>query len=196
MLHKPKCENNDITTIRTSSESHIYWRKHFHKNPLNFRIYADFEADNEKDNSSIGNITTNTYKQNPILNGYHIESEMEDVLKSGYYNSPLGYENVDWFVDEVIKLENKMALYLKNTKKDIFMTEEDEEHFKNINICRLCERQISIDKVRDHCHLTGKYRGPAHNTCKIKVPQKQRSFIPFVFNYSGYDNQMFFKKIG
>ena len=127
ILHKPKCENKDITTIRTSKDSHLHWKKHFHKNPLDFRIYADFAADNEKDNSSIGNKTTNIYKQNPVLNGYHIESELEDVLKSENYKSPLGYNNVDWFVDEVIKLENKMTFYFKNTKKDIIMTEEDED---------------------------------------------------------------------
>ena len=34
MLLKPKCENNDITTIKTSKESHIFWKIHFHKNPL------------------------------------------------------------------------------------------------------------------------------------------------------------------
>ena len=83
-MHKPKCENNDITTIRTSSESHLHWKNHFHKNPLYFRIYADFEADNEKDNSIVGNKTTNIFKQNPVLNGYHIVSELENVLKSGY----------------------------------------------------------------------------------------------------------------
>ena len=33
MLDKPECENTDITTIRTSRESHVHWRKHFHKNP-------------------------------------------------------------------------------------------------------------------------------------------------------------------
>ena len=33
-LHKPKCEKNDITTIRTSVEYHFYWKKHFHMNPL------------------------------------------------------------------------------------------------------------------------------------------------------------------
>ena len=113
MLHETKCENNDITTIRASNESHLNWKKHFHKNPLYFRIYADFEADNEKDNSSIGNKATNIYKQNPVLKGYHIESELEDVSKSGYHKSPLGYNNVDWFVDEVKKLENKMAFFFK-----------------------------------------------------------------------------------
>ena len=48
MLHKPKCENNDITTIRTSSESHLHWKKYFHKIPLDFRTYANFETDNKK----------------------------------------------------------------------------------------------------------------------------------------------------
>ena len=104
MLHKPKCENIDITTVRNSSESHLYCKKHFHKNPIYFMIYADFEADNEKHNSNTGNKRTNKYKQYPVLNGYHMISELEVVLKSGYYKSPLLYDNVDWFVDEVITL--------------------------------------------------------------------------------------------
>ena len=194
--HKEKCEDDNICTIRTSNESHLYWKKHFHKNPLYFRIYADFEADNEKDNSKIGNKTTNIYKQNPILNGYRTISELEEILESGYYESPLGYDNVDWFVKEVIKLENKMAFYFKSTKKDIIMTIENEEDYKNNNICRFCEKEILSDKVRDHCHLTGKYRGPSHNVCNINVKQKDSNFIPFAFhNFSNYDCHMFFKKL-
>ena len=194
--HKPKCENNDITSIKTSNESHLHWKKHFHKNPLYFRIYADFQADNEKDDSIIGNKTTNIYKQNPVLNGYHIVSELEDVLKSEYYQSPLGYDNVYWFVDGVIKLENKMAFYFKNTNKDIIMTDKDEEDYENNNICQFCEKNIESDKVRDHCHLTGIYRGPAHSKCNINVTQKQSNFIPFIFhNFSNYDCHMFFKKL-
>ena len=194
MLHKPKCENNDITTIRTSNESHLNWKKHFHKNPLYFRIYADFEADNEKVISIIGNKTTNIYKQNPVLNNYHIESELEDILLSDYYKSSLGYNNVYWFVDEVIILENKMAFFFKNTKKDIIMTEEN-EHYRINNICRFCEKILNLIKL-DHCHLTGKYRGPAHSICNNNVTQKQSTFIPFIFhNFSNYDCHMFFKKL-
>ena len=103
--HKQKCGEDNITTIKTSNESHLHWKKHFHKNPLYFRIYADFEADNEKDNSAVGNKTTNNYKQNPVLNGYHVISELEDVLKSEYYKSPLSYDNVEWSVDEVKKIK-------------------------------------------------------------------------------------------
>ena len=76
------------------------------------------------------------------------------------------------------------------------MDEEDEEDYKNNNIRRFYEKNIESDKVRDHCHLTSKYRDPAHNTCNINVTQKQSNFIPFVFhNFSNYDCHMFFKKL-
>ena len=89
-----------------------------------------------------------------------------------------------------------MAFYFKNTKKNIVMTEDDEEDFESNNICRFCEKEILSDKVRDHCHLTGKYRGPAHNTCNINVKQKDSNFIPFAFhNFSNYDCHMFFKRL-
>ena len=60
-------------------------KKPFHKCPLCFRIYTDFEADNEKDKPNIGNKTTNIYKQNRVLNGYHIISELKDISESVYY---------------------------------------------------------------------------------------------------------------
>ena len=134
------CGEDNTTAIRISPESHLHWKKHVHKNPLFLRIYADFQADDEKDNSSVGDKTSNIYKQNPVLNGYHIENELEEVLQSGYHKSPLGYDIVDWFVNEVIKLENKMTFYFKNTNKDINMTEENEEDHRNKNTCRFCEK--------------------------------------------------------
>ena len=65
-----------------------------------------------------------------------------------------------------------MAFYFKNTKKDIFMTQENEEDYRNNNICRFREKIIESDKVRDHCHLTGKYRGPAQSKCNINVRER------------------------
>ena len=56
-------------------------------------------------------------------------------------NLLFGYNNADWFVDEVIKLENKMTFFFKNTNKDIIMTGEDEEDFEKNNICRFCEKK-------------------------------------------------------
>ena len=61
------------------------------------------------------------------------------------------------------------------------------------------KKNIESGKVRDHCHLTGKYRGPAHNTCNINVKQKDSNFIPFAsfafHNFSNYDCHMFFQRL-
>ena len=161
-----------------------------------FRIIAEFEADNEIDGSNVGIKTINFYKQNPVLNGYYIISELEVVLESGYYESPLAYDIVDWFVNEVLKLENKKSFYFRNTKEDIIMTKENEEGFKNNNNCRFFEKEILSEKVLDLCNLTGKYRGPAHNTCNKNVKQKDSNFKPIAFhNFSNYDCQMFFKRL-
>ena len=65
-----------------------------------------------------------------MCNGYCIESELDDVLKSGYCESNLSYDNVDCFVGQIRKLENKMVLIFGNTKKDIIKTEGDENLIK------------------------------------------------------------------
>ena len=58
------------------------------------------------------------------------------------------------------------------------------------------KKTIESDKVRDHCHLTGKYRGPAQSFCNIIVTQKQSNFIPFIsHHFSNYGCHMFFKKL-
>ena len=41
------------------------------------------------------------------------------------------------------------------------MSAEEEERFKLTNICWMCGKLIknSDNKVRDHCHVSGEYRG-------------------------------------
>ena len=76
------------------------------------------------------------------------------------------------------------------------MTEEDNQDFENNNICRYCEKYIETDKVRDHCHITGNYRGPAHNECNLQVRQADSNFITIgLHDFSNYDCHMFFKTL-
>ena len=51
-----------------------------------------------------------------------------------------------------------------------------------------------MDKVRDHCHVTGKFRTVAHNECNInlRLPRK----LPIIFNnLQGYDGHIIFKEL-
>ena len=102
-----------------------------HKIPLYFGKIAVFEADNEIEHSkSVCNKTANIFQRNPICNGCYIVSELIDVLQKGYQKSP-GYDNIVWFVDEVISLEKKMTFYFKTTIKEIILTEEDDKNYRD-----------------------------------------------------------------
>ena len=79
------------------------------------------------------------------------------------------------------KVEDNMVFYFENSKKDINMTQETEEDYRKNNICRFCEKTIESDRVRDHCHLTGEYKGPAHNICNTNITHDQSNFLPFNF---------------
>ena len=57
------------------------------------------------------------------------------------------------------------------------------------------ETKNSVKIVRDHCHLSGKFRGAAHEVCNLKY--KVPTFFPVVFqNLSGYDSHLFIKTFG
>ena len=74
-----------------------------------------------------------------MFNGYYKDTGVNDLLKSGYIESPIRYDKVDWYVDEVIKPEKKMKIFFKNTKKDILMTEKDED-FRKKHLCVLWKK--------------------------------------------------------
>ena len=78
------------------------------------------------------------------------------------------------------------------------MTEDDKIQHRLCNVCHICgESGFSGNnkKVRDHDHLTGRFRGTAHNLCNLTF--KEPSFIPVVFhNLSGYDAHLFIRQLG
>ena len=53
--------------------------------------------------------------------------------------------------------------------KDLIVTNEDEEIYENSHLCWICKEELNTDKVRDYCHVTGKFRGAAHNKCNINL---------------------------
>uniref|UniRef100_A0A1B6JA38 DNA-directed DNA polymerase n=3 Tax=Homalodisca liturata TaxID=320908 RepID=A0A1B6JA38_9HEMI len=75
------------------------------------------------------------------------------------------------------------------------MTKEQQEMFESTTTCHICGNYLGDDRVRDHNHLTGLFRGAAHNKCNINF--KKPRFIPvFIHNLAGYDTHLFIKEFG
>ena len=73
------------------------------------------------------------------------------------------------------------------------MIEEEEEQFQSSNTCWICKKLIDNDneKVREHCHITGKFRGIAHWSSNINLQLSKK--IPAIFHsLRGYDSYLIF----
>ena len=74
------------------------------------------------------------------------------------------------------------------------MTNKDEEIYNDSQICWICKEKLKTDKARDHCHVTGKFRGAAHNKCNLKLRINKK--LPIIFhNLRGYDGHIIFKEL-
>ena len=68
------------------------------------------------------------------------------------------------------------------------------EYFKKSN-CAICKGPLTGETVRDHDHLTGKFRGATHSQCNLQYQLPK--FVPVIFHkLSGYDSHLFIKQLG
>ena len=107
------------------------------------------------------------------------------------------YKFMEKMLEEV---ECCKAVIKKHFNKPLVMTEDDEQHFKTMNGCHICgEKYTNKDvRVRDHCHITGKFRGSAHQECNLKLRIKPEDIkIPVIFhNLHGCDSHFIMQQIG
>ena len=80
------------------------------------------------------------------------------------------------------------------------MTEDDEQHFKTIDGCHICgEKYTDKDvRIRGYCHISGKFRGSAHQECNLKLRIKPEDIkIPVIFhNLRGHNSHFIMQQIG
>ena len=63
----------------------------------------------------------------------------------------------------------------------MIFNEEDRINYNNATHCHICEGELGTDRVRDHCHLTGNFRGAARSDCNIDFNYKHIK-IPIFFH--------------
>ena len=177
----------------------------FHKQQaVPFVIYADFEAITKnvqgykpKDDKSY----TGAYQTREDCGyGYKVVCCYKDK-----YSKPIqmyrGQNAVYKFMEKMLEeVEYCKGIVKKRFNKPLKMTENDELRFKQMDECHICgNRYTDKDvRVRDHCHIMGKFRGSAHQECNLRLRIKPKDIkIPFIFhNLRGYDSHFIMQQIG
>lgn len=105
-----------------------------------------------------------------------------------------GEDAVEKFMDHMVKLKEKLVSILRNPKP-MNLSDQESESFLKATHCCICKDQLGNDTVRDHCHVTGKFRGAAHSSCNLNLRLRER--IPVFFhNLKGFDAHHIMSVIG
>ena len=83
------------------------------------------------------------------------------------------------------------------TPKPILLTATELRSFNNATTCHICTKPLEDDKVRDHCHIVGSYRGTEHNECNLMYSISKSGWkLPVVIhNLKGYDGHFIVKSL-
>ena len=128
---------------------------------------------------------------------YHIKCFDETL----YFQEPVTFvkefnddDVAQIFIDTLEK--NIKEIYKKfKFPKSMVITIHDKLIYDNSTHCHICNEVFGENKVRDHGHLSGKFRGAAHEVCNLKY-KVSKFFLVVFHNLSGYDSHLFIKTFG
>ena len=191
---------SEIINLRKKSKKSVLKFENHHKQmKVPFVIYADFE-------SLIRKLKIEEPLPNPNKSYTHKTQIHEAcgfsyivVRSDGFAQEPVVYRGQDAtkvFLDYLQEEEEIIKEFLKHIVP-LEMSEEQEKEFENAVNCHVCGFYLRDDRVRDHDHITGEYRGAAHNSCNLKLRIKPDNVvIPVILhNLRGYDSHLIMQSI-
>ena len=195
------CSNHDAVKVELPNDENKTLSFNYYNKSMRvpFVVYADFEAftqelDADKHRDTNPSYTSQYEKHSPSGFFYYIKCSFNKSCdQKGMYTKRSEDEDESQIFVERLEIDRRLYNKYYKFSKKMFLTEEDIDKFEKATNCHTCDKPLGKDSVRDHCHLTDKFRGAAHNGCSInyKIPK----FFPVIFhNLSGYDSHVFIKK--
>ena len=178
------------------NEGFISFKNYSRQMRVPFKIYADFESilkKNKKyDKNGISDSSWSVKMQDHVPCGFGYKVACVDDRFTKDIVIYRGTDCVDKFVDAILsEYEYCKGVMKDHFNKNLIMSMEEEEVFQKPNKCWICGKLFELidEKVRDHCHVSGKFREAAHFSCNanFKISKK----VPVVFhNLKGYDGHL------
>ncbi|XP_044741459.1 uncharacterized protein LOC123302553 [Chrysoperla carnea] len=176
--HSVNCGEKEAVRVRmpkTDDERFVEFQKFSHQEPIPYIVYADFEALLVPQHHEVMEMDHGSYTQN--------------IQKHIPYSAYHGTGCSKWFVKELEQVAYTLEKKIKHIEPIIPLTIEQEMEFLCAEKCHICKKSFTPTnsiRVHDHSHITGYYRGPAHQICNLNYQNSK--VIPVVMhNLSGYD---------
>ena len=192
--HKQVCLSiNGSQSVRFEKGT-IGFKNYFKQIPV--KIYADFECNLESVESYEGSYSKKYHDHIPCSFAYKLASVDDKFTKPivVFRGENAAYEFIKAEIFKEYQYCKKVIK--KHFSKNLIISEKEEKQIQSSNTCWICEKLIENDdeKVRDHCPITGKFRGASHWICNINLQLTEN--VPAIFhNLRGYDSHSIFDDI-
>ena len=195
------CSNNETVSVKMPKPNTILHFKNYYKQlPVPFVVYADFECFTKPMHNCSPNpedsYTYNYQKHEPSGFCLYIKGIVPNItIKPITYTKTNSDDNIaEIFVNKLEEVTKSIYNDFYRKPKPLHLTKEEKISFNKEKFCHICQMELENDKVRDHCHFTGKYRGAAHNSCNLQC--RKPMILPVIFhNLQGYDAHLFMKQL-
>ena len=160
--HKEVCLSINGAKFVRLEKGRIEFKNYFKQIPVPFKVYVDFECNLESVESYEGSYSKKYQDHIPCSFAYKLVCVDDKFTKLIviFRGENAAYEFIKAILKEYQYCKKVMN---KHFSKNLIVSEEEEE-FQSRNMCWICEKLIENDdeKVRDYCHITGRFRAPAH----------------------------------
>ena len=198
--HIKYCSNNQTVAVKMPKPNTMLYFKNYYKQlPIPFVVYADFECFTKPMNSCSPNpkesYNYNNQKHEPSGFCFYIKGIVDKKFLPVIYTKTRDDEDISKVLVEKLREVTK-GIYndFYRKPKPLRLTPTEQKSFEKAVTCHICNKELKEDKVRDHCHFTGKYRGAAHNSCNLQC--RKPMILPVIFhNLQGYDAHLFIKQL-
>ena len=193
--HKEDCLSIHVKQSVKLEKGTIEFGSYFKQIPFPFKIYADFGCNLRCVESCEGSYTKKYQDHVPCSFAYKVVCIDDRFTKPivVYRGENAAYEFIKAILKEYKYCKKVMN---KHFNKNLIMSEKEEHLFQQSNSCWICKKLIDNDeeKVRDHCHVTGKFRIAVDWNCKINFLLSKKN--PVIFhNLRGYDSHLIFSEL-
>ena len=198
--HIKYCSCNKSSIVKMPNPKTTLKFKNYYKQlPIPFTVYADFECFTKPMNSCSpdpkDSYNYKYQKHEPSGFCFYAKGIAGKRIRPSIYTKTFEDEDLaKIFVEKIVELTKGIYKDFYCKPKPLVMNSKTQKEFNNAVNCHICGFELGDDRVRDHCHFTGEYRGAAHNKCNLMC--KKPRILPVIFhNLQGYDAHLFIKQL-